>query len=111
VSVPAKPGAANPAIKDGARIAPSNAVNPTLKDDMIDLGGTWHVHPSGEITSGKGNVRRTEFFKQPPSAKDIEEAGAGINIVITSNDKEVYFYNGSGVIGKPIKLKDFLKGC
>ncbi len=87
------------------------AVNPSLKDNIIDLGGTWHVHPSGEITQEKGNLRTTKNFKQPPSDTDIKEAGSGINIVVGAREKKVYFYNSSGVIGEPIKLKDFLKGC
>jgi hypothetical protein len=44
VPVPAKPGPANPAVKDGAHIAPGDAVNPGLKDNITDLGGTWHTH-------------------------------------------------------------------
>jgi len=32
-----------------------------------------------------------------------------INIVVGAGDKKVYFYNSSGVIGKPMKLKDFMR--
>lgn len=111
ISVPAKPGPANPEMKGGVHIQPSDAVNPGLKDNMTELGGTWHVHPSGEITQEKGNVRTTRSFDQPPSEKDIKEAGSGINIVVAAREKKVYFYNGSGMLGEPMKLKDFLKGC
>jgi hypothetical protein len=92
-------------------VDPADAVDPTLKDNARDLGGTWHVHPSGTLTEEKGNVRTTHEFNQPPSEKDIKQAGSGINIVIGARDKKVYFYTGSGVIGKPMKLKHFLKGC
>ncbi len=50
-------------------------------------------------------------FGQPPSDKDIKQAGLGINIVIGARDKKAYFYDNSGVIEKSMKLKDFLKGC
>ena len=90
---------------------PANAVNPSLKDNITGLGGTWHVHPSGTLTQEKGNIRTTKSFNQPPSGRDIKEAGTGINIVVGAGNKKVYFYNGSGLIGEPMKLKDFLKGC
>jgi hypothetical protein len=111
VPVPAKPGPANPKIEGGAHVVPSDAVNPSLKDNAVDLGGTWHVHPSGTLTEEKGNARNTKNFNQPPSAKDIKEAGSGMNIVVGARDKMMYFYNNSGLIAKPMKLKDFLKGC
>ena len=92
-------------------MAPSNALNPSLKNNNFSLGGTWHVHPSGEIAQEKGNLRTTKTFNQPPSDTDIKEAGFGVNIVVGARDKKVYFYDNLGIIGKPIKLKDFLKGC
>jgi hypothetical protein len=49
------------------------------------------------------------YWAQPPSAADKAAALPGqINIVFGAGDKKVYFYNRSGVIGKPMKLKDFL---
>jgi hypothetical protein len=54
---------------------------------------------------------RRYLFVQPPSDRDFKEARLGINIVIGASDKKVYFYNRSGQIGKPVKLKEFLKGC
>src|SRR6266852_5120103 len=107
VPVPAKPGPANPKIEGGAHVVPSDAVSPSLKDNAVDLGGTWHVHPSGTLTEEKGNARNTKNFNQPPSAKDIKEAGSGMNIVVGARDKMMYFYNNSGLIAKPMKLKDF----
>ena len=111
IPVPAKPGPASPTTEGGAHVDPAESIDPSLKSDAIDLGGTWHVHPSGSLTKEKGNVRTTHQFNQPPSQKDIKEAGSGINIVVGAGDRKVYFYNSSGVIGKPMKLKDFLKGC
>ncbi|MGH7839078.1 MAG: hypothetical protein ACREQC_14800 [Candidatus Binataceae bacterium] len=111
VPVPAKPGPASPTTEGGAHVQPNDAINPSLKNNMADLGGTWHVHPSGALTQQEGNVIRTRNFNQPPSAKDIKEAGVGINLVAGAGDKKVYFYNSSGFIGKPMKLKHFLTGC
>jgi hypothetical protein len=111
VPLPAKPGRANLAIEGGADVSPSDAIDPGAKSGNFALGGTWHVHPQGTVTEQEGNVRTTKTFSQPPSAKDLKEAGAGINIVIGAGSKKVYFYDSSGVIGHPMKLKDFLKGC
>ena len=107
IAVPAKPGPANPKIDGGAHMDPSDAVNPHLKDSLTGLGGTWHVHPSGTLLDK--NVEK--HFTQPPSERDKKEAGFGMNVVIAAREKKVYFYNKSGMIGQPIKLKDFLKGC
>jgi len=112
IPVPAKPGPANATIKEGGvHVVPSDAINPSLKDNIVGLGGTWHIHPSGEIVEQVENLRNTRNFSQPPSGKDIKEAGAGINVVVGAREKKVYFYNNSGEIGQPMKLKDFLKGC
>jgi hypothetical protein len=83
----------------------ANAVDPSVKNNWQSLDGNYHVHPSGSITDGNG---QTKFFVQGPSAKDIKEATGGINIVVGAGDKKVYFYNSSGNIGKPMKLKDFM---
>jgi hypothetical protein len=111
IALPAKSGPANPAMDGGLHVHPTDAVNPSLKDNIRALGGTWHVHPSGTITKEVGNVRTTKRFHQPPSSKDVQEAGSGINAVFGAAEKRVYFYDISGIIGEPIKLKDFLKGC
>ncbi len=34
-----------------------------------------------------------------------------MNLVVAAREKKVYFYDGSGVIGHPMNLKDFLRGC
>ena len=54
-------------------------------------------------------ARETSFFKQEPSGGDIQNATLKINIVVGAGDKRVYFYNKSGLIGQPIKLKDFMR--
>ncbi|HTS11580.1 MAG TPA: hypothetical protein VMH00_05645 [Candidatus Limnocylindrales bacterium] len=48
-------------------------------------------------------------FVQSPSPTDLRKANFPINIVVGAGDKRVYFYNHQGVIGKPMKLKDFLR--
>jgi len=62
----------------------------------------FHSHPSDRTP--------THYWKQPPSADaDIPNAVSGrINIVFATGENKVYFYNNSGVIGKPMKMKDFL---
>ena len=109
--LPAKAGPANPAIDGRPHMDPADAIDSSAKSGKFDLGGTWHVHPSGTRTEENGNKRVTHFFKQPPSETDIKAAGSGINIVIGAGNKRVYFYDSSGVIGRPMKLKNFLKGC
>jgi len=112
IPVPAKPGPANTTIKEGGvHLVPSDAIDPSLKDNIVGLGGTWHIHPSGELVEQAGNLRNTKNFNQPPSGKDIKEAGAGVNVVVGARENKVYFYNNSGAIGQPMKLRDFLKGC
>ena len=102
---PAVPGPANLNVVGGAHMDPAKAVDPSVKNNWQSLDGTYHVHPSGSITDANG---QRLFFAQGPSGKDISVAGGGINIVVGAGDKKVYFYNGSGVIGKPMKLKDFM---
>jgi hypothetical protein len=104
VPVPAVPGPANPGVVGGAHMDVTNSANPGLKDNIASVGGEWHVHPSGSITQDGKIIS----FAQPPSAKDIHEAVGPISIVVGAGDKKVYFYNSSGVIGSPMKLKDFM---
>ena len=104
---PAIPGPANMAVVGGAHIDPTNAVDQSVKSSWQSIGGDYHVHPSGSITDANG---LTHVFNQPPSGKDISVAGdGGIHIVVGAGDKRVYYYNGSGVIGQPMKLKDFMR--
>jgi hypothetical protein len=74
-----------------------------LANSMVSPEVFFHVHPGG--TTAKGNS-----WKQFPSPDaDIPHAVPGkINIVFGAGNSRVYFYNSSGVIGKPMKLTDFL---
>jgi hypothetical protein len=97
-----KPGPyANPDTTD--HVSPSGkAADRSVAYSIVDPRVAFHVHPGGTTARGKTWV-------QPPSDKDKAAAIPGtINIVFGARDKTVYFYNSSGVIGKPMKLKDFL---
>jgi len=79
---------------------------------MAAVLGTWHVHPSGTETASTGDFTiQINGFRQPPSQDvDMPRANSGmINIVVGARDQKVYFYNQSGVIGKPLSLNDFMK--
>jgi hypothetical protein len=96
-----KPGPyANPDVAD--HVSPSGKpADQSIANSIVDPRVFFHVHPAGRTA--------THFWKQPPSPKDTSAAVPGkINIVFGAGDKKVYFYNRSGVIGKPMKLKDFL---
>ena len=104
VPIPALPGqAADPRV-EGGHIDETNSANPSLKNNLVSIQGKWHVHSSGSITDEKG----IHSFTQGPSGMDFGNATFPINIVVGAGNKKVYFYNSSGVIGKPMKLKDFL---
>lgn len=96
---PAKPGPYSSPNDKTAHIDPGNAVNPSLNNSLVSVGGTWHVHPRG----GGG-----QSFVQPPSAVDMRNAVAPINIVVGAGNKRVYFYDSSGVI-RQMSLKQFMK--
>jgi hypothetical protein len=68
---------------------------------LSTVDGFAHIHPKG------GDDRS---FVQGPSAADLKFAGhsSAINLVVGAADKKVYFFNGDGVIGKPMKLKEFM---
>jgi hypothetical protein len=68
---------------------------------MKSIDGKWHVHPKGG-----GDVS----FVQSPSDADKQNATLRTNIVVGAENKKVYFYNTSGVIGE-MSLKDFMKGA
>jgi RHS repeat-associated protein len=106
VPVPAVAGpVSDPRADTAAHIDVANSANPSLKENLASIGGKWHVHPSGSITEDN----RKYSFTQPPSKDDKTTGSFPINIVVGARNKRVYFYNSSGVIGKPMKLKDFLK--
>ena len=76
--------------------------DPTVDNNFVTIDGFAHVHPRGD---------GLHAYVQPPSAADLAfatEAPAAINIVIGSESKTVYFFDGKGITGT-LKLKDFLK--
>ena len=100
--VPATPGPYSAPDDKTAHITPEDSANPRLKDNMVQLGGEWHVHPKG------GGGRE---FGQPPSGQDKTVAGNGaalfpIHIVLGAGNSKVYFYNGSREIGH-MSFKEF----
>jgi hypothetical protein len=99
VVVPAKPGPYSGPNDKTAHIDPGNSANPSLKDNLQSVDGTWHVHP-------RGGSDKT--FVQPPSGVDKQNAVAPINIVVGAENKRVYFYNSTGVV-REMSLKDFMK--
>jgi RHS repeat-associated protein len=78
-------------------------VDPAVNASIVDPQVFFHTHPGG--TTAKGG-----YWVQPPSGQDLQSAVPGkINVVLGARDGgKVYFYNGSGVIGKPMSLKNFL---
>jgi hypothetical protein len=97
-----KPGAyANP--DTNTVVTPSGVPrDQNLANSITDPQVFAHAHPSGVTAAGNG-------WKQPPSGQDKSVALPGvINIVFAAREGKVYFYNSAGVIGKPMKLKDFL---
>src|ERR1700686_1305444 len=85
-------------------VSPSGEpVDPNIAYSIVDPRVVFHVHPEGITAAGHGWV-------QPPSNVDKAATIPGqINAVLAAGEKKVYFYDESGVIGKPMKLKDFLE--
>ena len=113
--VDAKPGPySNPSEQKEAHIDVWDSQDPSQSLRTVE--GTFHVHPSGEISSTDNNLPQgssgqtigatttTSYFDQPPSDVDIQNAGKetqsgdvkGNSIVIGARSKTVYIYNGSG---------------
>ena len=92
---------ANPDVTD--HVSPSGKpADKSVAYSIVSPRVFFHVHPAGVTAAGKRWV-------QPPSSADKTAAIPGqINIVLAAGEKKVYFYDSSGVIGKSIKLKDFL---
>jgi RHS repeat-associated protein len=79
-------------------------VDPSIDARMTDVTVFAHIHPRG--AGGEGT------YNQFPSAADIDFAKLApnaINLVVGAGNNKVYFFNGSGRIGKPISWKDFMK--
>ncbi len=78
--------------------------NPKTDENLVTVEVFAHIHPKGGADGS---------FVQGPSQQDFDFAkltGNAINLVVGAADKKVYFFNGSGQIGKPMKLKDFMGG-
>jgi hypothetical protein len=125
--VPAAAGAvANPQIDPEASInvfQPANAADAGLVTPA-NAEGTYHIHPKCKIEVTKGPEQKpgvtviggtttttTSSFNQPPSPRDITNAGSrniGTNVVVGAGDKKAYIYNGSGT-KLTMKLDTFLK--
>jgi RHS repeat-associated protein len=103
VDSPDKPGPyANPDVDKEAHIS-RVPLDQKVANSIVEPKVFYHVHPGGVTPNGKG-------WRQPPSKdSDIPNAVKGkINIVFAAREGKVYFYNTSGVIGKPMNLANFL---
>jgi len=98
-----KPGPyANPDVTK--HVSPSGKpADQYVANSIVDPRIVFHVHPAGTTAAG-------HTWVQPPSDADEAAAVPGqTNIVFAAAEKKVYFYDNSGIIGKPMKLKDFLR--
>ena len=77
--------------------------DPKLDEKLVSVDVLAHIHPRGGAD---------QSYVQGPSQVDIDGArgSSAINLVVGAADRKVYFYNGSGQIGKPMKFKDFMGG-
>ncbi|MBI1764493.1 MAG: carbohydrate-binding protein [Acidobacteria bacterium] len=111
--VPAKAGSvSNPQKDSTATIKTGDPANSADAGRIVNLQGTFHIHPKGEVVIGPGpgvigGTTTTYNFNQPPSSVDIGNATTN-NIVVGARDKTVYFYNNSGQRGT-FPLNQFLK--
>jgi hypothetical protein len=84
-------------------VSPSGkSANHDTAHSIIDPRVFFHVHPSGKTEKHE--------WVQPPSKVDEAAAIPGkIYLVLAAREKQVYFYDNQGIIGKPMRLKDFLR--
>jgi len=78
-----------------------DSVDPSIKRNMADILGKYHVHPRG----GGGWDPA-----QPPSKGDFANADPMINIVAGASNGTIYFYNNEKTLNN-MSFKDFMKGC
>lgn len=101
---PAVPGPPWQQGQTSVSIDVTNAANPSLLQQIGSFSGSWHVHP-------RGNSRVQ--FNQFPSNTDKSNQNLAylpINIVLGAGDRQVYFYNSSGVINQ-MGFGAFMDGC
>jgi hypothetical protein len=67
----------------------------------------WYL-PCASLWLDNGRERNKVIFCSGSVGQGHQGGRGGINIVVRAGDKKVYFYNSNGVIGKPMKLKDFM---
>jgi RHS repeat-associated protein len=132
IAVPAVAGTySDPKVPGGsATVDPTHSANPALAKSLTSVSGTYHIHPSGEITvtnqpntsTTSGTVfggppikQNTYNFIQPASAVDkatfpvfAQQGFGNTHIVVGARSKQVEIYNG-GALQATMKLNSFLK--
>jgi hypothetical protein len=99
----------NPAVT--VDLAPSGKpVDESRALSIVDHRVAFHVHPNGKAFHLRPDGRiETRVWNQPPSENDKAAVVPGqTHILFAAGEKKVYFYDSSGVIGRPMSLKDFL---
>ncbi|MBA3912842.1 MAG: hypothetical protein H0X25_03060 [Acidobacteriales bacterium] len=103
--VPAVAGpVADPSNKEHAHITVENPANQSLGGRRARVDGKWHIHPKASMR--KGDVTYT--FDRSPSPRNRSNASYGINIVVGAQNRQVYFYTNSQIVGR-ISLDKFLQ--
>jgi hypothetical protein len=97
---PDKPGPySNPDINPDAHTN-HTPVDAAVRNSIATVTVNWHVHPNGQTA--------THMFGIEPSGADHTYAIPGaINIVVSTRDHNVYFYNGSSSV-QHMSLKKFM---
>jgi len=102
--IPALPGEQWQPGQTDVSIDVTNAANAALMNQIGSFSGSWHVHP-------KGN-RRVSFnqFPSEPDKSNKNMANMPINIALGAGNKQVYFYNASGILNQ-MGFGSFMDGC
>jgi hypothetical protein len=111
-----KPGPYSSPTVDKDVVTSTEPANQDARNSIVDFRVHFHVHPRGEAFKINPNSSIQSFmWNQPPHEKDIEKAAdlppdqANIaHVVFAAREQKVYSYNGSGPLGKPMSLKEFL---
>jgi RHS repeat-associated protein len=80
------------------------AANSKTDEKLVTVDVFAHIHPKGDAD------RRFNQFASPKDIAGARDSPNAINLVVGAQDKKVYFFNASGPIGSPMKLKDFMRG-